>query len=258
MQRDVLIDHRTKFPNEPRRTSIAIDEVALFTCARCKEYPVCFVCKEEHIKDDKSAELDKEKSKSKSPEKTPNKQANGSQAEPIAIDSDAESADPLDLLRSDRSSSPEEDYRRRKGKGKAKGKLVKQKIATPLLFRCIRCKQAVHYEHREFVPCFRANSSAEPIHRRRRLHPPGARGRVPVQFTRHVVVLPLLPGLAVARRQGHRLAAASRERRRARPRTGRAAAVQGPPASRIPDQVPRPQFPPPRMGPARVAPGGGA
>lgn len=95
-----------------------MDEGATFTCSRCEAFPVCFVCEQTHVKVSRPntpAAADDGEAR----EKAKKNSQPGAEDEPITIDDDEE------------------------------GGLIKSAPA-PLLFRCDRCKQAAHYEHREW------------------------------------------------------------------------------------------------------------
>lgn len=116
-QKKVLAEIAARSPDEAGRRSIGIDEAATFTCSRCEAYPVCFVCQKSHIKVSRPATP--ESVDGESAQDTAKKPSQpGAEGEPIDVDDD-------------------------------EGGLIKSAPA-PLLFRCDRCKQAVHYEHREF------------------------------------------------------------------------------------------------------------
>lgn len=121
-QKKVLAEIAARNPDEAERRSIGIDEAATFTCSRCEAYPVCFVCDKSHIKVSRPGTPESEggdgaQEKAKMPSQP------GREDEPIDVGDD-------------------------------EGGLVKSTPA-PLLFRCDRCKQAVHYEHRELdCGCF--------------------------------------------------------------------------------------------------------
>lgn len=116
-QKKVLAEIAARSPDEAGRRSIGIDEAATFTCSRCEAYPVCFVCQKSHIKVSRPGTP--ESGNGDSAHNTVKKPSQpGEEEEPIDVDDD-------------------------------EGGLIKSAPA-PLLFRCDRCKQAVHYEHCEF------------------------------------------------------------------------------------------------------------
>lgn len=114
----------------PRVHRLPVDDVALFLCSRCEAYPVCFVCRDRHL----LGAAD---------------HSNGAEDDPIEVDSGSNSVEGDDGPPS-------------KTTPMIAPNLIRSNPA-PLLFRCKRCKQACHYEHRELPSVFAwqsANASA--------------------------------------------------------------------------------------------------
>ena len=99
---------------QTKRLSIGIDESTSFVCSRCSSHPKCSFCHQEklHIDHTDNGRI----YKGKNPVELPREEEKG-EVEPMEVD----------------------------GKG---GKGIVEHPAL-LLFRCLRCKQAWHYEHRE-------------------------------------------------------------------------------------------------------------
>lgn len=116
----MLAEIAARSPDEAGRRSIGIDEAAKFTCSRCEAYPVCFVCEKSPIKVSRPGTPEPEDGDG-AQEKVISASQPGAQNEPIDVDDD-------------------------------EGGLIKS-ASAPLLFRCDRCKQAVHYEHCESRSC---------------------------------------------------------------------------------------------------------
>ena len=113
-QRNVLLALAAQNPGKERPTSLEIDQAAIFVCARCTAGagPTCMVCREGKLPEAK--------------ERSPSK---------------ASSDEGIDMTEErERGPTPPDPHR--------PAGLVKSRPSR-LLFRCTRCKQAAHYEHRE-------------------------------------------------------------------------------------------------------------
>ncbi|KAL7423006.1 hypothetical protein Q5752_002304 [Cryptotrichosporon argae] len=140
-KRDVLVRFAMMSPQETGRKSVAIDEEGTFICARCASWGRCFVCNEEwqmggakdetDEKDEKNEQDGKDALKEEV-EQAPTAKDASKSADRMYVDkqldadgggSVKETIDPIGLTHAD------------------------AEEPAPYLFRCIRCRQAAHYEH---------------------------------------------------------------------------------------------------------------
>ncbi|WWC96240.1 hypothetical protein V866_003107 [Kwoniella sp. B9012] len=127
-RKDVLADIReregTPAEGEKPRRTIAIDEAATFVCAKCALNPDCFVCHKEDLKE-KATNAEDDKGKTKDV---------------------AEKDEKMDV----------------DGTGEMKDATVEDEEEIPK-FRCLRCKQCVHYEHLDVPHALGENPSLPEI-----------------------------------------------------------------------------------------------
>lgn len=133
-RKKVVVAHNTRHPESPIR-DLDVTETATFLCQRCGAYPACFVCKEESVLGSSDHH-------------------NGTHDAPIVIDGDDNGASPEKA-----DEAPIEAKEPSSSTFTIAPNLIPSNPA-PLLYRCKRCKQASHYEHRELSPCRRSPQCA--------------------------------------------------------------------------------------------------
>nr|XP_019045482.1 hypothetical protein I302_05872 [Kwoniella bestiolae CBS 10118]OCF24412.1 hypothetical protein I302_05872 [Kwoniella bestiolae CBS 10118] len=120
-KKDVLTDIRERegspAEGEKRRRSVAVDESATFICAKCVLNPDCFVCHKDKIKE-------------KNPKPESKEDAEGGKA------NDVNRSEKMDVDDPENRKPQEEEV-----------EVEAEEEETIPKFRCLPCKQSVHYEH---------------------------------------------------------------------------------------------------------------
>lgn len=137
----MLDKYNDSHPDQPPRTTLAVDEMSMFTCLACA-YTACFECGKIELPCVEPSDTGYETDGAE--------RANGSQAEPIVIDDDDA---PSEAVAGLPGSARANTFTSTAGNASASSAvdnrwpdLIKSKPST-LLLRCYRCQRAVHYEH---------------------------------------------------------------------------------------------------------------
>ncbi|WVN90608.1 uncharacterized protein L203_105849 [Cryptococcus depauperatus CBS 7841] len=144
-----------------KRKTLEIDETVTFMCRRCNEVKKCMICWRENISEDEvSNEVRNVKDNRREGEisiteqagltmsplsrtlvsDTSNQTPNFQNCQADDVNADSKSSNPLE-------SSSTSEFKFESTNSQSDDSNEEEKEASSLLFRCLRCKQAAHYEH---------------------------------------------------------------------------------------------------------------